>query len=278
MSLESKVRCLLETLKKMNSCAVAFSGGVDSSVLLAAASKILKESVLAITVKPPYFPDTELEEAVTFTAGLRVRHRVIDMEIPEVITKNPKDRCYLCKRELFSRMIEEAREQGIAGVIDGSNAEDLKEHRPGTRALEELHILSPLKECGFTKADIRALARQWDLFTAEKPAYSCLLTRIPHGKRVKNKVLRRIEQAEVFIKELGFPQVRVRNHGKCARIEIDEKQLPHFLSPSLLKRVDKELKILGYRYVSLDCGGYRRGNMDPASAPYSEGGVSGGQD
>lgn len=277
MNLESKVRCLLQTLKKMGACAVAFSGGVDSSVLLAAASKILKQSVLAITVKPPYLPDTELAEAVNFTAGFKVRHRVIDIETPEEIKKNPRDRCYLCKRQLFLRMMGEAREQGIIEVLDGSNAEDMNEYRPGTRALEELGIHSPLKECGFTKSDIRALAKQWELPTAEKPSYSCLLTRIPHGKKIKNSVLRRIEQAETCIKELGFPQVRVRNHGKCARIEINEEKLADFCIPSLLQKVDQELKLLGYRYVCLDCEGYRRGSMEPPSSTQIEGGITGGK-
>jgi uncharacterized protein len=276
MNLESKVRCLLETLKKMGACAVAFSGGVDSSVLLAAASKILKQSVLAITVKPPYFPDTELGEASDFTAGLKVRHRVIDMEIPEEIKKNPRDRCYLCKRQLFLRMTGEAREQGIIEVIDGSNAEDMNEHRPGMKALEELGIRSPLKECGFTKSEIRTLAKQWNLSTAEKPSYSCLLTRIPHGKRIRNKVLRRIEQAETCIKGLGFPQVRVRNHGKCARIEIGEDKFKEFLNPGLLRKVDKELKLLGYRHVCLDCRGYRRGSMEPSSSVQREEGTTDG--
>ncbi len=244
------------------SCVVAFSGGVDSTFLLTALSQYTSMHIRAVTMAPPYVPLWEIAEAKELAAKLQIEHVVIPMELPEEIRENPVDRCYLCKRILFTSIIERAAEWGVDLVIDGTNADDASDYRPGMRALRDLHVQSPLLTCGFTKEAIRSLCRDWGLSIADKPAYSCLLTRIPHNTSVQLGLLRRIETAERFLHALGFLDVRVRVHGEIARIEVAKEQFTAFCTGEHLETVNKHLKQLGFTHVTLDLAGYQQGSMN----------------
>ncbi|MBN1158465.1 MAG: ATP-dependent sacrificial sulfur transferase LarE [Bacteroidales bacterium] len=258
---DNKNSRLLGSLEKLGSAAIAFSGGVDSTFLLAAATSVLGDKVLALTVKTPYIPDQELEEARNFCSGQGIRHRIIHTEILEEIMSNPFNRCYLCKKHVFSLMKAEAAREGIHHLLDGTNADDPNDYRPGMMALKELHIESPLLENGLTKKDIRYLSRKQGLASADKPAYACLLTRLPHNYEVKTEELKRIEKAELYLVSLGFAISRVRNHGTVARIEIDRGKIPDFMEGRTVKKIVRYFRSLGYEFVSLDLEGYRTGSL-----------------
>ncbi len=244
-------------------CAIAYSGGVDSSFLLTALVRAGLSPILAVSVDPPYVPDWEIAEASAYVSTIKeVEHHILSYPIPESILDNPEDRCYLCKRELFNLIKKEAESWGAEILMDGTNADDTGDHRPGMRALRELKVKSPLLELGFTKSEIREISAEWELPFADKPAYSCLLTRIPHDTRVTPEALRRIESAEVFLHELGFPAVRVRTHGELARIELAAGDMVRFLSSDTMGQTDRALKGFGYRFVTCDLGGYSMGNMN----------------
>lgn len=239
---------------------IAFSGGVDSTLLLKAAVLILgAERVVAFTVKSPYIPEWEFKEAVELTKAIGATHRLISAEMPEVVRHNPKDRCYLCKRILFEKMLAAAKEMGCEVLCDGTNFDDTKDYRPGLKALSELGVLSPLKEAGMTKAQIRELSNYYKLPTWDKPPYACLLTRIPYGVTVTETMLRQIEAAEGILMKNGFRGVRVRHHGAVARIEIAQEEMGKMMDLPLMKKIHTEIGQLGFEFVTLDMGGYQTG-------------------
>jgi pyridinium-3,5-biscarboxylic acid mononucleotide sulfurtransferase len=251
---------LIEHLQAVGPAAVAFSGGVDSSLLVALARDAYRDRALALTVAAPQMAGWEVGEASQLARSLGVSHRVVELPLLPAIRDNPAERCYLCKRALFRELLSVAALAGITRLLDGTNLDDLGEHRPGLRALRELGVLSPLAECRLTKSDVRALARRLGLPNWDKPAYACLLTRLPHGVQVTEEMLRRIESAERHLIDLGFAGVRVRTHGDLARIELDPAQHPRLLREAAA--IATRLQGLGYRQVTLDLVGYRTGSMD----------------
>jgi len=256
---------LLERLESLGSCAVAFSGGLDSSFLLHAAAEALGRRVTAFTAVTEYVPEAEVRQARRFAEELGARHVVLEIPFPEAIRLNPRDRCYLCKRELFGRILEESRKRRIAHVVDGTNTDDLGEDRPGLRALRELGIGSPLAETGFTKTEIRRHAKRLGLAIWNRPACACLLTRLPFDVPVSRDALGRVDRAETALRRRGFRSVRVRSHGGLARIEVAREERGRFFDEKLLDGVDAELKALGFVYVTFDLRGYRTGSMTEES-------------
>lgn len=259
---KDKYQQLLQYLKNLRSCAVAFSGGVDSAFLLAAAKEALGDNVLAITVKTNYIPDWEIAEARMIAKELKVEHKILELPFPEEIHQNPPNRCYLCKQKLFTEMTRVSKNTGFKHVVDGSNADDKGEFRPGMRALQELHVISPLKENGINKENIREQARKMGLPVYDKPAHACLLTRIPYNTEIKQEELDKVDQAELYLMKHGYRVMRVRAHGDLARIELGEEAFKNILNKKQMHKVAKSIKKMGFRYVTLDMFGYRSGSMD----------------
>ncbi|MEQ8200294.1 MAG: ATP-dependent sacrificial sulfur transferase LarE [Syntrophomonadaceae bacterium] len=261
--MEDKYRKLQSRLRSLEGIAVAYSGGVDSTFLLQVASDLLADRALAVTVVSPALPAGEMEAVVEFTRGRRIGHQVIELDqfAVEGFADNRVDRCYLCKRAYYPRILALARERGIATVADGSNADDEADFRPGMRALKELGVISPLQEAGLTKAEIRELSRAMKLPTWDKPDEACLATRIPYGEQITRSKLKRVDRAEQFLRGLGFRQVRVRCHGEMARIEIDPEERARF-DKRLMDKVHDGLRTLGFTYVTLDLKGYRTGSLN----------------
>lgn len=258
--METVVSKLMELLGTYDKIGIAFSGGVDSTLLLKAAVEAVgQERVFAYTVKSPYIPQWEYEEAIEAAAELGVCHQMIQAGIPESIVDNPENRCYLCKRVVFSEIIKAAEVDGCKVVCDGTNADDLLDYRPGLVALSELGVFSPLKEAGMTKQQIRDLSKTYGLKTWDKPPYACLLTRIPYGVRVDMTMLEQIEKAEQVLMTAGIRAVRVRHHGDIARIEIGKEEMHKILDLDLMNKIHDEIRQLGFKFVSLDLGGYQTG-------------------
>ena len=257
---------LFENLEKrlinLSSFALAFSGGVDSTFLLYSLARIFKLKVKAFTIKTPYIPQWEVNEAISFCRKYNIDHEVVNMPFHESIISNPQDRCYRCKKLLFSRIKEYAEVNKFNIIVDGSNADDTSDYRPGMRALEELKIMSPLLLSGISKAEIREQLKEWGLEIWNKPAYACLLTRIPHDIIVDEDTLSRIEKAELYIKNLGFPGTRVRVHGEVARLECFPQHISELSDDKLRAKIIKELKLIGFKYISLDLEGYRTGSLN----------------
>lgn len=260
---ETKVEKLDTILNDLKSVVVAFSGGVDSSFLLHRAHSLKKMNVLAVTIRTPYIPKTEIEDAIEFTKSYGINHRIIDCSFPEPVRTNPPERCYICKKILFTGLVNFAADNGFRFVIDGSNADDAGEFRPGLRALKELEIRSPLMEAGLTKQEIREISKREGLPSWEKPAMACLLTRIPYNTVVNEDLLRMVEQAESFLFENGYPGARVRIHGDIARIECLPGYFEKIIHNPERELIINNLKKIGFRYVSLDLEGYRTGSLNP---------------
>ena len=251
----TKLEILKSDIKKLGNLAVAFSGGVDSSLLLKVAADVLKENALALTIKSPYMSMREIDEAVEFAKFYGIKHEIFEVGIAEEIKLNPQNRCYLCKKAVFSRLIECARELGFSHVADGTNRDDLGEHRPGLKAKEELGVLSPL--INLTKSEIRELSRELNLPTAEKPGYACLLTRLPHGREIDESELNLIEAAENLLIASGYANVRARCDRKNIKLQIPFSSMQSFLNDAKFKSVVRQLVRLGAAEVTLDLKGLR---------------------
>lgn len=263
--MEALIATLKNVLSPYQRLGIAFSGGVDSTLLLKAAADILgKDRVVAFTVKSPYIPTWEYEEASSLAAEMGIQHVLISADIPDVVRDNPIDRCYLCKRQLFERMLSASRAAGCDVLCDGTNFDDTKDYRPGLRALDELGVFSPLKAAELTKAQIRELSHFYGLPTWDKPPYACLLTRIPYGVTVTEAVLRQIEAAEGILMAHGFRGVRVRHHGNIARIEIAKDEMQKILDLERMNKIHTEIGQLGFDFVTLDMGGYQTGCYNPS--------------
>jgi uncharacterized protein len=262
---EAKYAELLRELRCLGRAVVAFSGGLDSALLLYAARQALADDVLAVTLVTPYMPASEIADAKDLARALGVRHLALEVPFPEVLRDNPPERCYLCKRALFGRLLETAAAEKIAHVLDGSNVDDLDDYRPGMKAVAELGVISPLLAQGLTKRDIRELSRAHGL-AWDKPASACLLSRLPHGRRIAETELRRIEAAEDYLKSLGFAAVRLRSHGEVARIEVPRERVAELVAADARHGVDARLKSLGYRHVAVDLAGYRTGSLNEIAA------------
>ena len=275
---EQKMRKLSEYLAGLGSVAVAFSGGVDSTFLLQAAKDVLGDGVIALTAVSDFFPDRERREADAFCRERGIRQIICREEILKVpgVAENPANRCYLCNRALFEMFLAQAKRQGFSHVAEGSNLDDLGDYRPGLQAIAELGILSPLRECGFSKEDIRALSKEMGLPTASKPSYACLASRFAYGEEITGEKLAMVDQAEQLLLDLGFTQMRVRIHGTLARIEVLPEDFPRLAEPALRREIAEKLKTYGFSYVTADLAGYRTGSMNemlPASCDRGRSGV-----
>jgi uncharacterized protein len=260
----AKYQRLVEILKSFDGLLVAFSGGVDSSLLLkAAADSGVK--VLAVTVDSPIYHRQEINNALKIARKLGVPFRLVksDDYLREDFKKNDLLRCYHCKLAIFSRLKEIARKEGLSAVVEGSNLDDERDYRPGRRALAELGIRSPLKEAGLGKSEIRFLAKSFGLPNWDQPANACLATRIPYGQPVELKWLERIAAGENFLRKMGFSQVRLRHHGELARIEVWPEELSLVISQPNREKIVRRLKQLGWKYVAFDLEGYRTGSLNP---------------
>ena len=264
MTLSEKYDFLKSYIKELGSVAVAFSSGVDSTLLLKVAHDELGDKCIALTGSSESFPQTEQEESNSFCEREGIKQVLFfSNELQnEDYAKNPKDRCYHCKHILFSTMQKLAKENGVSYVLEGSNVDDLGDYRPGLNAIAELGIKSPLREAGLTKDEIRQLSKQLDLPTFQKQSFACLASRIPYGERITAEKLKRIEEAEDFLKKKGFSYYRVRIQDKLARIEVLPKDIERFMEDSLRNEVVAYFKQLGFSYVTLDLQGYRTGSMN----------------
>ncbi len=258
-----KYENLMNYLKKLGSVVIAFSGGVDSTFLLKAAKDALNDKVLAVTIVSPYVPKWEVQEAKELIKELDVKHQVLEVPIIlDDIKNNPDNRCYLCKKFIFNKIIEIKNEKVFNYVIDGTNLDDTKDYRPGMKALKELNVVSPLLENKITKEDIRRLSKELGLGTWNKPAYACLLSRIPYNNEIKIEDLRKIENAELYLMDIGFRGVRVRNHGDLARIELQRQDREKIFNEDLMDKIGDKFKKLGFKYVTLDLQGYKMGSLN----------------
>jgi uncharacterized protein len=263
-NLEEKKQKLVAYLGELESVAVAFSGGVDSTFLLKMAHDTLGDRALAVTARSHSFPERELKEAIAFCRQEGIRHVLVDSEELDVdgFADNPVNRCYLCKRELMSHLWEVARAQDVRHVVEGSNVDDEGDYRPGLQAVEERGVKSPLRHAQLYKEEIRLLSKELGLSTWDKPSFACLASRIPYGDKITEERLRRIDRAEQFLLDRGLKQVRVRLHGDLARIETDHAGMERLMQPNERLGVYKALKSYGFSYVALDLMGYRTGSMN----------------
>ena len=262
--LAPKMQALEKRLSEMGSVLVAFSAGTDSSFLLAMAHRVLGDRCLAVTAESPSVPQREVDEARQIAAQMGVRHKIVptnELELSQYACNEP-DRCYHCKKRLFSILKRMASEERIAFVLDGSNADDQRDYRPGARAGVEQGVKSPLQDLGLTKDDIRKASRALGLPTADKPAAACLASRIPYGTPITENALKSVDAAESALQELGFRQVRVRASGDTARIELEPSDIVRAASEDLRGQIVARVKRAGFKFVTLDLQGYQRGSWN----------------
>ena len=262
--IEQKWDRLKALLREMQYAVIAYSGGVDSSLLLKAASEVIGPHLIAVTAVSETYPPRELDAATAFARSLGVTHRVIRTSelLSEDFVKNPPERCYFCKKELFAKLKQIANTEGIPFVLDGSNTDDVKDYRPGSKAAAEFSVRSPLRETDFSKSDVRECARMQSVPSWDKPSLACLSSRIPYGTRITPGLLHTIDAAEDLLRGLGLRQVRVRHHGDTARIEADPADFHAVFADGVPLKIVARFKELGYTYVCLDLEGYRTGSMN----------------
>ncbi|WP_326512681.1 ATP-dependent sacrificial sulfur transferase LarE [Clostridium intestinale] len=264
MLLDEKLELLKDIIRKKGSAAVAFSGGVDSTFLIRVAKEVLGDKLIAVTATSSTYPERELNEAIKYAKDFGVKHIIISSEELDIegFASNPKNRCYYCKKELFTKVKEVALENGVEYVFDGSNLDDNGDYRPGMLAAKELLVVSPLKEAGLTKKDIRDLSKEYGLATWNKPAFACLSSRFPYGNKITLPKLKMIDQAEQFLLDMGIRQVRVRHHGEIARIEVAPEEREKFFNIEFMDKISSKFKKIGFIYTTLDIAGYRTGSMN----------------
>jgi len=260
--LDEKLESLKQIIKSLESVVVAYSGGVDSTFLAKVAYDVLDDKALAVTIKTEVHPDWEFEEAVEIAKKLGFNHDTVEASALDIqqFEDNPPDRCYYCKKEILAILKQVAEKRGLRCIIEGSNLDDLGDHRPGMRALEEAGIRSPLKEAGLTKADIRSLSRNLGLPTWDKPSFACLASRFPYGAKITRENLKIVDTGESILRGLGIRQIRLRHHGDIARIEVPESDMEKLLKNR--DQIVKKFKDIGYKYVTMDLQGYRTGSLN----------------
>lgn len=266
-TIRTKYKKLIEILESLSSVAVGFSGGVDSTFLLATSKEALgAENVLGVIGRSPTYPKREYKTAIGLAEKIGVPYEIVDTnEIANPkFTINPPNRCYVCKNTLFKIAWKVAIGKNIENLLEGSNADDSEDFRPGMKAARDLGVRAPLLEAGLTKNEIRALSKEMGLSTWNKPAMACLSSRIPYGETINEEILDRIEQSENTLKDMGIEQVRVRDHGNIARIEVPQKDVAALTTPETRERIVQALKQAGYTYVCVDLEGYRTGAMNEA--------------
>jgi len=262
-----KLSRLEKIIARCDGALVAFSGGVDSTFLLSVAKDVLGAELLAVTVSFPAVPRSEVEAAKGLARKLKVKHLVVsadEVAAMKQFRSNPPDRCYHCKKAILSKLVAIAKKRGFPCILEASNRDDMKDYRPGHKAVKELGARSPLVEAGLSKADIRALSKERWLVTWDKPSAACLASRIPYGETITRTKLARIEEGEAFLVSLGFGACRLRHHGTLARIEVPESGMAKLLKGRLRHKIVEKLKALGFRYVTFDLEGYRSGSMNEA--------------
>ena len=259
----NKYKNLISHLTDLGKIAVAYSGGVDSSFLLAVSRIAVGDNAVGITIDSPALPRYELEDAKKTAAIIGTRHIVVEApDIEKEVKKNPVNRCYFCKKLEFGSVVEEALKLGITNVIDGSNADDINDFRPGMKATREMNVTSPLLQLGITKSEVREFSKLLNLPTWNKPAYACLFSRIPYGSEIKPEDLMKVEKSEKFFIDKGFRTVRVRCHDTIARIEVLKDELESLFREPLRSEINSALKSFGFNYVTIDIEGYRMGSMN----------------
>jgi len=262
MDMNNKLENLYKYLKNLENIAVAFSGGVDSTLLLKAAKNVLDNNVIAVTINSSLVPKRENKEVTDFCKNENIKHFIFEKDVFEIngFADNPLDRCYICKKALFSEVIKIAQNNGIKNITEGSNIDDTNDYRPGLKAIKELGIKSPFIELGLTKNEIRQLSKEMNLPTWKKPSFACLASRFAYGEEITKKKLNMIDKAEQMLFDLEFKQFRVRIHNNMARIEVVKNEFEKILEYS--SKINNYFKEIGFDYVTMDLEGYRTGSMN----------------